>query len=157
MKRILALLAFAAILSGCASESPGVQRVDVGATPEKVVLVALTKVKANDDQQRAILNAYDSRNGELRALTKSSDKIIAQWYKLDRTAPDYLQQVDTLAAQWAQVNGDEMKARAAYEHEVAANLSAKQWSQWQDFITSVAAARRRAQLYNEDNVENRRY
>ena len=155
MKRTVAVLLLVAILSGCVSE-PGVQRVDLGGSPEKQVLAALTKVSATQPQKVAILNAYDSRNGELRALSRKSKEIIDQWYKLDRTAPDYLQQVDALAVQWAQVNGDEMKARAGYEHEVAATLSPKQWSQWQDYIKSTAAAQRRAELYNEDGVGGRR-
>jgi len=102
-----------------------------------------------------VLNAYDSRNGTLVSLDQTSKQIIAQWYKLDRTAPDYLQRVDTLAAQWAQVNGDEMKARGAYEHELAANLSSSQWSQWQDFMINVAVARRHAELMNEDVLHQR--
>ncbi len=151
MKRIVAVLALAATLLGCAGE-PEVQRVDVGASPEKAMLAALTKVKASDPQRIAVLNAYDSRNGELVALDKSAKQIIKQWNNLDRTAPDYLQQVDTLAAQWAQVNGAEMKARGAYEHDLAASLSPGQWSQWQDFMRSIAAARRRAELLGEEGL-----
>ncbi len=151
MKRIVVVLALAAALFGCAGE-PEVQRVDVGATPEKALLAALTKVSANDAQRIAILNAYDGRNGQLVALDKSAKRLIAQWNKLERTAPDYLQQVDALAAQWAQVNGDEMKARAAYEHDLAANLSPAQWHQWQDFMRSIGEARRRAELLGEDGI-----
>ena len=151
MERIVVMLALAALLLGCAGE-PEVQRVDVGATPEKAMLAALTKVAASDVQRIAILNAYDSRNGELQALDKRSKQIIAQWNRLERTAPDYLQQVDALAAQWAQVNGEEMKARAAYEHDLAANLSPGQWHQWQDFMRSIGEARRRAELLGEDGI-----
>ena len=151
MWRTAMAMAFAASLLGCVGE-PEVQRVDLAATPEKAVLAALTKVKASEAQRIAILNAYDSRNGRLVKLNNSSKQIIAQWYSLKRTAPDYLQQVDTLAGQWAQVNSEEMKARGAYEHELAANLSADQWSGWQDFMSSLAAARRRAELYREDGI-----
>lgn len=155
MKRTVVLLVLAAILSACADD-PEVPRTDLGASPEKLVLAALTKVAASDAQRVAVLNAYDNRNGELRALGKSSGQIIAQWNKLDRTAPDYLQQVDALAARWAQVNGDEMKARGAYEHELAANLSPAQWTRWQDYMRSVAAARRRAELSSEEGFSGRR-
>ena len=92
MKRIVAVLALAATLLGCSSE-PEVQRVDLGASPEKAMLAALTKVKATDAQKVAVLNAYDSRNGELVTLDKSAKQIIKQWNKLDRTAPDYPQQI----------------------------------------------------------------
>jgi len=154
MKRIVAMLALAAALSACSGD-PEVRRVDVGPSPEKAVLAALTKVQASKEQRIAVLNAYDSRNDALVALDQTSKQIIAQWYKLDRTAPDYLQRINALAAQWAQVNGDEMKARGAYEHELAANLSSSQWSQWQDFMINVAAARRHAEWVNEENI--RRY
>jgi len=154
MKRIVAMLALAAALSACSSD-PEVRRVDVGASPEKAVLAALTKVQATKEQRIAVLNAYDSRNGTLVALDQTSKQIIAQWYKLDRTAPDYLQRVDALAAQWAQVNGDEMRARGAYEHELAASLNSSQWSEWQDFMINVAVARRHAELVNDENI--RRY
>ena len=69
MKRTVVVLAFAALLLGCSTE-PEVRRVDVGPTPEKVVLAALTKVVATDAQRIAVLNAYDSRNSQLIALDK---------------------------------------------------------------------------------------
>lgn len=156
MKRTVVVLAFAAILLGCSTE-PEVRRVDVGPTPEKVVLAALTKVAATDTQRVAVLNAYDSRNNQLVALDKSAKQVITQWNRLDRTAPDYVQQVDALAAQWAQVNGDEMKTRAAYEHDLAATLSSSQWHKWQDFLRSVGEARRRAELLGEENRYQQRY
>lgn len=156
MKRTVVVLAFAVLLLGCSGE-PEVRRVDVGPTPEKVVLAALTKVVATDAQRIAVLNAYDSRNSQLIALDKSAKQIITQWNRLDRTAPDYVQQVDALAAQWAQVNGDEMKTRAAYEHDLATTLSSSQWHQWQDFLRSVGEARRRAELFGEENSRYQRY
>jgi len=146
--RAVVAVALTASLLGCVGE-PEVQRVDLGANPEKALLAGLSKVKASDAQRIAVLNAYDSRNGRLIALDKKSKQIIEQWYALHRTAPDYLQQVDALAAQWAQLNGDEMKARGVYEHDVAANLSAAQWSDLQDFMSNAAAEHRRAELYNE--------
>jgi hypothetical protein len=151
MLRTVMAIALIASLLGCVGE-PEVQRVDLAAHPEKAVLAALTKIKATEAQKIAVLNAYDSRNAHLVKLNKTSKLIIAQWYQLKRTAPDYLEQVDALAEQWAQVNSDEMKARAAYEHDVAVNLSPEQWSGWQDFMASAAAARRRAELYGEDGL-----
>jgi len=146
--RTVVAVGLAVSLLGCVGE-PEVQRVDLGANPEKALLVGLSKVKASDAQRIAVLNAYDNRNGQLVKLDNRSKRIIEQWYALSRTAPDYLQQVDTLAAQWAAVNSDEMKARGAYEHDVAANLSAAQWSDLQDFMSNAAAAHRRAELYND--------
>ncbi len=151
MWRTVMAMALAAGLLACVGE-PEVQRVDLAADSEKAVLAALTKVKASEAQRIAVLNAYDSRNGELVKLNRSSKQIIDQWYTLKRTAPDYLQQVDALAVKWAQVNADEMRARGAYEHELAANLSPGQWSGWLDFMANLAAARRRAELYRQDGI-----
>jgi hypothetical protein len=150
LRTVMAIL-LAASLLGCVSE-PGVERVDLDANTEKAVLEALTRIKATDPQKVAILNAYDSRNGRLKELEKSSRVIIGEWYKLKRTGPDYLQKVDALAEQWAQVNSDEMKARAVYERDIAVNLTAEQWNSWQDFMASAAAARRRAELYGQDGM-----
>lgn len=135
-----------ACLLACATDSPELERANLAASPEKLVLAALTKVKASDEQRRAVLEAYDSRNGELVDLAKRSRQILAQWRKLDRTAPDFEQKVDALATQWSEVNGAEMRARSAYEHALASRLSASQWSDWQDFMRSVGEAQRRAEL-----------
>jgi len=48
-----------------------------------------------------------------------------------------------------------MRARGAYEHELAASLNSSQWSEWQDFMINVAVARRHAELVNDENI--RRY
>ncbi len=48
-------------------------------------------------------------------------------------------------------NDYEKKTRAAYEHDLATTLSSSQWHQWQDFLRSVGEARRRAELFGEEN------
>ena len=113
------------------------------------MLAALTKVKASDAQRLAVLNAYDSRNGRLAELARQSRQLVAQWYKLDRAAPDFEQQAEGLAVQWAEVNGAEMRARAGYEHALASQLTPQQWKEWQDYLLSVAEAQRRAELSGE--------
>jgi hypothetical protein len=144
MLRTLMVAALVAGLLGCADD-PGVERVDLNSSPEKLVLAALSSVKASKEQRIAVLSAYDSRNGQLRSLQRSSEHIIAQWYQLNRKAPEYLSQVDALSQEWSQVNGEEMKVRGAYEHELAAALSPLQWNEWQDFINSVTSAQHRAE------------
>lgn len=154
MMRILVAALLASALLACASD-PELQRPDLGATPEKLMLNALTKVQASDAQRLAVLNAYDARNGQLVELGKRSRQIVAQWHKLDRTAPDFDQQIDSLAAQWAEVNAAEMKARAGYERALATQLTPSQWSQWQDYLRSVGEAQRRAELFGNDSYERR--
>lgn len=149
MRAATAILLCAGLLA-CAQDPPELERANLGASPEKLVLAALTKVKASDDQRRAVLDAYDSRNGQLEELSRHSRQILAQWHKLDRTAPDFERQVDALAGQWAEVNGAEMRARSGYERALASQLSASQWSQWQDFMHSVAEAQRRVELNGAD-------
>lgn len=148
MLRPLAIVLLCAGLLACAEDTE-LQRPEVGATPEKLMLAALTKVEANDAQRLAVLNAYDSRNGQLVELGKRSREVVAQWHKLDRTAPEFGGQVDALAAQWGEINTAEMKARAAYEHVLATQLTPSQWSKWQDFMRSVLEAQRRAALLDE--------
>ncbi|HZR35251.1 MAG TPA: hypothetical protein VFA75_07730 [Nevskia sp.] len=150
--RIVAAALLASILLACA-EDPELQRPELASTPERLMLAALTKVKASDAQRLAVLNAYDSRNGQLVALGKRSREIVAQWHKLDRTAPDFEQQVDALAAQWAELNGAEMKARAGYERAIATQLTPAQWSEWQDYMRSVGEAQRRAELFGAEGYE----
>lgn len=154
MKRILLSALLGLALAACAGE-PEMQHPNVGATPEKLMLAALTKVEASDAQRLAVFSAFDSRNTELVALEKQSRQIVAQWNKLDRTAPDFIQQVDALATQWSELNGKEMRARAAYEHELATQLSSRQWSQWQDFMRSVGEAQRRAELFGDERFVGR--
>ena len=150
MMRAVLLLAVAG-LGACAGRGePEMTRPDLGAPPEKLVLAALDKVKATDEQRTAVLNAYDSRQQQLTDLAKRSRELVKQWHKLDRTAADFDQQVEALAAQWAQVNADEMKARSAYERSLATVLDAGQWKTWQSFQDEVVAARRRAFLIDYD-------
>jgi hypothetical protein len=144
MRHAVAVLLCTCLLA-CASD-PELERANLGATPEKLVLAALTVVKADDTQRRAVLEAYDGRNSQLEDLARRSRQVLGQWRKLDRTAPDFEQRVDALAAQWAEVNGTEMRVRSAYEHALASQLSPAQWSQWQDFMRSVGEAQRRAEL-----------
>jgi hypothetical protein len=139
-----------ACLGACAAESPEEARASLGASPEKLVLVALTKVQASDQQRRDVLDAYDARNGELVSLNKRSRQILLDWRKLDRTAPDFEQKVDALATQWSEVNGAEMRTSSAYERVLASKLSASQWSQWQDFMRSVGEAQRKVELNGAD-------
>jgi hypothetical protein len=145
MRHAVAVLLCACLLA-CAEDSPELERANLAASPEKLVLAALTVVKASDGQRRAVLDAYDSRNGQLEDLDKRSRQILSQWHKLDRTAPDFEQKVDALAVQWSEVNGAEMRTRSAYERALASQLSAAQWSQWQDFMRAVGEAQRRAAL-----------
>jgi len=133
-------LALTLLLCACAGE-PELARPDTGPQQEKTVYTALTKVSASDEQKVAVLNAYDRSNDRLRQLASRSRKVLDEWRELDRRAPDFSAKVDTLAAQWGQINADEMKARAAYEQEVAAALGPKQWGQWQDFMRSVPRPR----------------
>ncbi len=149
LMRILVAALLAGALLACSSQ-PELQRPDLGATPEKLMLAALTKVKATDAQRLAVFNAYDSRNGKLDELSKRSREIVSQWHKLDRTAPDFNQKIATLSAQWAEVNAGEMQVRGAYEHEIATQLTPSQWSQWQDYMVSVVEARRRAELLGDN-------
>jgi hypothetical protein len=154
LMRILVAALLAALLTGAllaCSSQPELQRPDLGATPEKLMLAALTKVKATDAQRLAVFSAYDSRNGKLEELSRRSREIVSQWHKLDRTAPDFNQKIETLSAQWAEVNAGEMQARGAYEHEVATQLTPSQWSQWQDYMVSAFEARRRAELLGDNN------
>lgn len=146
--RIVVTALLAVGLVACADQ-PELQHPDLGPTPEKLLLAALTKVEATDAQRVAVLNAYDSRNGKLEELSKRSRELVAQWHKLDRTAPDFNQKIEALAAEWAEINGNEMRVRSAYEHDLATQLSAAQWSKWQDFMASVVEARRRAALSGE--------
>lgn len=148
MRAATAVLLCAGLLA-CAQD-PELERANLGASPERLVLAALTKVNASDAQRRAVLDAYDSRNGQLEELSRRSRQILAQWRKLDRTAPDFERQVDALAVQWAEVNGTEMRARSGYERALASQLSAAQWSQWQDFMRAVGEAQRRAELNGAD-------
>lgn len=154
MHQILAACLLAALLAACADD-PSRVRPEIGATPEKLLLAALTKVEATDAQRLAVLNAYDARNGELVELEKQSREVVRQWNKLDRTAADFTAQVDTLATQWAGINAKEMRARAAYERELATQLTPSQWSRWQDFMRKVAEERRRAELLQEDGLDRR--
>jgi len=146
--RILAAALLASALLACTND-PELQRPDLAATPEKLMLAALTKVKATDAQRLAVLDAYDSRNGKLLELGRRSREIVAQWHRLDRTASDFEPRIDALAAQWAEVNAAEMKVRAGYEHAVATQLTPSQWSDWQDYLRSVSEAQRRAELFGE--------
>jgi hypothetical protein len=148
MMRILVAALLASALLACADD-PELQRPDLAATPEKLMLAALTKVKASDAQRLAVLNAYDSRNGQLVELGRRSREIVAQWQRLDRTAPDFEQRIDTLAGQWAEVSASEMRVRAGYEHAVATQLTPSQWSDWQDYMRSVGEAQRRAALFGD--------
>jgi hypothetical protein len=154
--RTVLLLAAAAGLSACAAHEPEKMRPDLGATPEKLLLAGLDKVTATDAQRVAVLTAYDNRQEQLTDLAKRSRQIVSDWHKLDRTAPDYSAKVEALAQQWGQLNGDEMRARSAYEHDVASTLDAGQWKRWQSFMDDVTAARRRAYLTDYDNPDGRR-
>ena len=135
------LWAFACVLivsgtAGCASKDPILTRPDVGPRKERTVLAAITEVKASDTQRTAILKAYDARNDQLSALEHESHEILARWHQIDRLSPDFNQQIDELSVRWAQVNADEMKTRAGFEHDVALALDAGQWSHWQSYMRS---------------------
>lgn len=140
MLRNLLGLALVGLLTACSTE-PEISRPDAGPQVEKTVYAALTKVAATDEQKVAVLNAYDRSNDHLRELAAESRRIVGEWRELDRLAPDYAGKADALSARWGQLNADEMKTRSTYEHDVAAALGPKQWSQWQDFMRSNRAPR----------------
>jgi hypothetical protein len=132
--RLGGLILAGLLLAGCAGPEPALYRPDVGPRQDRTVFNALNRVKATDAQRIAVLNEYDATNGKLRELVKQSRQVVQQWHDLDRTAPDFQAQVDTLAAKWATLNADEMKTRAIFDHNVAVTLGPRQWSQWQDFM-----------------------
>lgn len=150
-----AALLVAVLLCACTTE-PELSRPDVGPRAETTVYDAIKKVAASDQQRLSILDAYDSSNGRLRSLAAQSRQVLARWRGLDRTAPDFSAQVDALAAQWAAVNADEMKTRAAFERSVATALSPAQWSTWQDFMRGRGAAEREQDDYGEGGMRRRR-
>jgi hypothetical protein len=139
MSARLAACCFAALLlAGCATPEPQLARPDVGPRTEHTIYHAIDVVHASDAQRLSILAAYDSSNGRLRELSGQSGELMTKWRGLDRKAADFTAQVDALAARYAAVNGEEMRARAAFERQIAVILSDSQWSKWQGFMRSGA-------------------
>ncbi|MBL6751430.1 MAG: hypothetical protein ISP90_12955 [Nevskia sp.] len=140
--RLAVSLLAATLLAACAEKEPRLTRPDVGPRTEHTIYTAIDAVHASDAQRLAILDAYDASNGRLRELSAQSSQVMSQWRDLDRMAPGFTAQVDALAAQWASINAGEMKARAAFERQVAAILGTSQWGKWQDFMRSGAGRER---------------
>lgn len=140
MYRATAALALA-LLAGCMPRPAWRPGEDLSVRPEKMMFVALSEVKASDDQRLKVMAAWDDSAPQLKSLIGQSNDVLQSWRGLDRRDAAFRATADALAARWGELWRARMAVTSRFESRVARVLDADQWRKWQDWWQQ--AARRR--------------